>query len=73
MLSLADQNVNIALTFSSSHKAMECYNKENRAASNNAIKFTYYNMLHCVTVTMTMTNLNWLFSFLCHSGIQDSK
>ena len=54
LLSLADQNVNIALTFSSSHKAMECYNKENRAASNNAMKFTYYNMLHCLTVTMTI-------------------
>ena len=38
LLSLADQNVKIALTFSSSHKVMECYKKENRAASNNALK-----------------------------------
>ena len=38
LLSLADKNVKIALTFSSSHKAMECCKKENRAASNNALE-----------------------------------
>ena len=45
LLSLADKNVKIALTFSSSHKVMECYKKENRAASNNALKADFQSVV----------------------------